>query len=286
MRKVKETSLFTYYQLESGSHLIRYDSLTKILEADHILKNGVGWRSYSKSRNSGHGGYHDGGWIADSIDNYLNKRREFTTRKQKIVAEARKQLSADKEFLQLVYKAKSAKRTYTPNRHGGVLSMPAYVTNQKDVFLKRKPGAKKATIDMAFQVGRLSNESYTQGFVGIVKTILMAQALGLNLNIDMFDSDVKGIDHSDAYTIVRVADSRKKLNMNDILLCSDRHFFDFTLFNSYSGASPVSDIDGYLSSARISRDLSPMYDVIGGNMYIEDEDKRETVSQIMKIARI
>lgn len=279
MKLLNRTDAFEYYQLDSGAKLVRHMRLSDALNCDIIYPNGLG--------------YNDGRWGNDEgrmnykrrrAQAYIEKRRILSNYKQRLIVKARKELSIDKEFLELVYKAKSAKRTYVPNKHGGVLSMPAYVTNSKDVFLKRKPGAKKVTIDMAFQVGRLSGENYEDGFVAILKTILMAQALNINLNIDMFDSDTAAITGGPSYTLIRVANSRKKLNMNDILLCSHSEFFDITLFNSYSASGNTNRIGTFLGGSRIKRDLGAMYDVIGGNMLIEDEDTKGTISHIMKIA--
>lgn len=273
MKKLNQTDEFEYYQLASGAKLVRFVNMTSILEHDRICDRdkSLGWRSRGRDL---------------YMEKYMDTRRQMNYKKRQIIRKAQKELSMDKDFLDLIYKAKTAKRKYTPNKHGGILSMPAYVTNSKEVFLKRKPGAKKSTIDMAFQVGRLSGENYTSGFVGIIKTILMAQALNINLNIDMFDSDTSAIGDEACYTIVRVADSRRKLNMNDILLCSDSNFFNFTLFNSYSASGNPYDIGSFLKSNRIKEDLSPMYDVIGGNMLSEDPEVKGTVSKLMKIASI
>lgn len=278
MKVIKKTDAFEYYQLNSGAKLVRHMRLSDALECDIIYPNGLGYNSRGYSSES-HMNYK-----RRRAEDYIRIRRTLSTKKHNLIVKARRELSFDKDFLELVYKAKSAKRTYSPNRHGGVLSMPAYVTNSKDVFLKRKPGAKKVTIDMAFQVGRLSGENYESGFVAILKTILMAQALNINLNIDMFDSDTAAIGGGASYTLVRVANSRKKLNMNDILLCSHSEFFDITLFNSYSASENTDRIGTFLSGSRIREDLGSMYDVIGGNMLIEDEDTKGTISHIMKIA--
>jgi hypothetical protein len=153
------------------------------------------------------------------------------------------------------------------------------------VFRRNTPGAKKATLDMAFQVGTFCGGDYTGSFVSILKTVLMCQALNINLNIDVFDSDVAGVGGGPAYIICNVAKSCEKLNFRKLLVSSHREFFSYSLFNGYSAAGQRTNIMGFLDEHRIARDLGSRYDVIGGNhLTLDDSEEQQLVSKILKIA--
>lgn len=264
MISINKTPGFEHYKLDSGAELLRFNSLSRILQCDIDHPRGLGG--------------HD--------PDYIRTRRQLTKYKKNLMKAARKDMAMDKDFLSLVYKSKTANKGYKPNMHGGNLSMPAYVTNSKELFMKRKPGVKRVTLDIAFQVGTLSGMSYEKGFIKILKTILMAQALNITLNIDMFDSDTKAIAGGDCYTIVRVVSSEKKLNMADILLCSIPQFFASTLFNSYNESKKAYNIGSFLSSDRIEKDLGGMYDVISGNMLTEGDEGKSMAFSMLKIASL
>lgn len=111
----------------------------------------------------------------------------------------------------------------------------------------------------------------------------MCQAMNISVNIDMFDSDTEALAAGSAYTLINVAKSDEKLNFKDILVASHEEFFRYTLFNSYSAGGPTRTIGTFLSNSRIINDLSPFYDVIGGNMISEQVKGKGMISQIIKI---
>ncbi len=264
-----------YTDTLSGAKLIRFDSLDDIL-----------W--YDVPENNPYGiGVRDLRHYEHAINHYLKYRHTITPYKQKIIEEARKNMSLDNEFLELVYKAKSSKREFKLNRFGGNLSMPHYASNSEKIFKKTKPGAKKVTLNLAFQVGTFRGQSYSDSFVKILKTILMCQAMNINVNIDMFDSDTDAIDYGPSYVICNVAKSSEKLNLRKILLCSHKEFFYYTLFNGYSASGKQKSIGTFLREERIIKDLSEKYDVIGGNTLLTSSniegDDRQLVSRILKI---
>lgn len=262
-----------YEQLHSGTHLVRFNDIQDMFYYDEYDNNpsGCGMKYLNDYTSN------------SAIDTYKKTRMIMTSSKRRIIAAANKSLERDKEFLELVYKAKSAKRNFKQNKFGGNLSMVHYVTNADKIFKKNSPGAKKATLNMAFQVGIFSGQDYTASFVKILKVIFMAQAFGINLNIDMFDSDVRGIDHRDGYVICNVARSTEKLSLRKVLACSHKEFFHYTLFNGYSAAGMPTGISGYLSDNTIKEDLSEFYDVIGGNTLNPEVENNELISRILKI---
>lgn len=262
--------------LASGARLIRYDNLEDIFFYDERKNNpdGLGFEWCNTSYSDMH----------SSITRYKRDRRILTESKLKLIAKAQENLSQDKEFLDLVYKAKSAKRAFKLNKFGGNLSMAHYASNNEKVFKKNKEGAKKQTLNMAFQVGTFAGGNYEQSFQRIIKTIMMCQAMNINVSIDMFDSDTSAINSGPSYVICNVCKASEKLNLRNILAASHSMFFHFTLFNGYSGSDSQYHIGTFLSQERIIRDLAPMYDVVGGNLLInENSEDREMVSKILKI---
>lgn len=255
--------------LPSGHTLVRFDNLAELFWYDEYDNNPNGI-----SIRRGHDETH-----------YKNVRNIMTPQKAAIITKARKDLTVDKEFLKLVYKAKSDKRGYEMSKFGGILSIPHYSRQEDKMFKKSKVGEKKATLNMCFQVGTMMGGDYQGSFVSIIKTILMAQALNISLNIDMFDSDTAAIEGG-GYVICNVAKSTSKLNMKSILACSHEQFFSYSLFNGYSASGKQRHIGGFLSQGTIVRDLSERYDIIGGNMLksAQDGDGGAMMSKILKIA--
>lgn len=260
-------------RLPSGRTLIRFNELHELFWYDEAENNPGG---ISVSRTS-----------AEYIENYKKNRGILTKKKEAIIAKARKDLIVDKDFLKLVYKAKSDKRGYEISKFGGILSMPRYSRGEDKMFKKPKVGEKKVTLNMAFQVGTMMGGDYQGSFVSIIKTILMAQAMNISLNIDMFDSDRRGCPGG-GYIICNVAKSSQKLNLKNILACSHEEFFSYSLFNGYSAAQYPGEysISRFLSTHEITRDLSSHYDIIGGNMLRgrEDVPGSPMMSTILKIA--
>lgn len=265
-----------FKQLESGRKLVRFDNIQDIFWYDNPENNPSGITIRDE----------DPEQYFKRNKLYFNQRNILTKRKRQIIDKAMKSMSTDKEFLEIVYKAKSVKRAYKLNRFGGNLSMPHYVTNSEKIFKKGRPGAKKVTLDMAFQVGTFVGHDYESSFVNILKTILMCQAMNINVNIDMFDSDSTGINNKDSYVICNVAKSYEKLDLKKILTCSHREFFNVTLFNGYSASGEFGHISGFLEEYKLQEDLSPMYDVIGGNTLSnpgETDEQQDMINRILKI---
>jgi hypothetical protein len=269
--------------LPSGRTLIRFNELHELFWYDEYENNP---RGISVQRNMSRlpdGKMQDHQYVTQ----YKRERSLLNERKNKIIQRARKELTVDKDFLTLVYKAKSDKRGFEMSKFGGILSMPHYARGEDKMFKKSKVGEKKITLNMAFQVGTMCGGDYTGSFVAIMKTILMAQALNISLNIDMFDSD-RGAPVGGGYVICNVAKSSAKLNLKNILACSHPEFFNVSLFNGYSASSRgCGSINGFLSQHEIVRDLSSHYDIIGGNM-LHGETSHNTggamMSKILKIA--
>lgn len=264
---------FDIVQLESNRRLIRFGDLEDLFYFD-ILKNnpfGLGMR-----------GLQNGSFGLE--DSYLHDRVRITSGKQRILELAQKDMKLDKDFLDLVYKAKSEKREYKMNKHGGNISMPHYASNADKIFKQGKPGAKKQTLNIAFQVGTFVGQNYEDAFTRIVKTVLMCQAMNIALNIDVFDSDVDAIEGG-GYVISNVIKSSEKLNLRKLLACSHPEFFNGSLFNGYSALGEPGFIGGFLPESTITKDLSRFYDVIGGNMLMDKkkDEKYEMVNTILKI---
>lgn len=284
-------SNFIYKTLDSGSKLIRFNSLHDIFEFDEFDKNPRGL-GFVTDATKPYGSDMDG-WDSNirhshdstSVKRYKEERNILTPKKQQLILKAQKDLSVDKEFLELVYKAKSEKREFKLNKFGGNLSMPHYASNNDKIFKKSQPGAKKQTLNMAFQVGTFSDGNYEESFIRILKTILMCQAMNIAVNIDVFDSDTKAIGNRNGYVICNVAKSSEKLNFKNILAASHDEFFSLTLFNGYSASGCQSRIGTFLSESLIKRDLAPMYDVIGGNLLLDgfEGEQKQLVSKILKI---
>lgn len=265
---------YTYKVLPSGSGLVRFESAEDMFYYDLPSNNPMGYKNEK--------------YREHAVQRYFKDRYIMSSRKLALIESAKKELEMDKDFIGLVYKAKSAKRNYSKSKFGGNLNIARFASQQEKVFDRLTPGAKKITIDMAFQVGTFSGDNYENSFKNIIKTILMAQALGINLNIDMFDSDIYGHKGRNGYIICNVAKAEEKLDLRKILVASHSEFFWYSLFQGYGAASDDDSysIYGYLSTSRIKDDLGPMYDVIGGNMQDvanDQEGKKELVSKILKI---
>ena len=267
--------------LDSGAELVRFDNLQDIFWYDDPQNSPSGIRIKEMLE---HADSHE--YYMKSHETYFKERRILTKEKQSIIDKASKNMQMDREFLELVYKAKSVKREYRLNRFGGNLSMAHYASNSEKIFKKGRPGAKKVTLNMAFQVRVFSGGNYADSFVKILKTILMCQAMGISVNIDMFDSDTRAIDGGDSYVICNVAKSHEKLNLKSILTSSHPEFFHCSLFNGYGASGKAYHIGTFLNESKIRRDLGSMYDVIGGNTLTEvgeDDEQKELISRILKI---
>ena len=121
----------------SGARLIRFDSPEDLFYYED-----------PKHNTQLLGGHYNGG----NAKKYLRDRYAMTPKKQDIIIRAQQELKHDKEFLDLIYKAKSAKRSYTYKKAGGALSIPKYAIGDEKLFKRMTPGAKKQTLNMAFQV--------------------------------------------------------------------------------------------------------------------------------------
>lgn len=274
MVKDKPTTLVE--NTASGATLVRFNSLKDLFWYDIIKNNvsGISIKSYNSTLE-----------YERNLSRYFKERSILTARKQEIIKKAMKSLKTDKDFIELVYKAKSIKRKQVLNKFGGNLSMPHYASNSEKIFNKGVLGAKKATLDIAFQVGTFSGRDYENSFISIIKTILMCQAMNISVNIDMFDSDTSAI-QGGAYVICNVLNSREKLNLKNILTCSHIEFFNCSLFNGYSASGKQRHIGTFLPERTIIKDLSDRYDIIGGNTIREvgeNKEQREMISRILKI---
>ena len=263
-------------RLASGTTLVRFNTLHDLYWYDELENNptGIGLT---------------GGWGDEPKLNaaYKKARGILSQHKIDLINKARKELSVDKEFLKIVYKAKSERRGYEMSKFGGILSMPRYSRGEDKMFKKAKVGDKKITLNMSFQVGTMLGGDYQESFIAIIKTILMAQAMKISLNIDMFDSDTRAI-RGGGYVICNVAKSTEKLNLKNILACSHQEFFNYSLFNGYTASGNHARIGTFLSQGQIVGDLSENYDIIGGNMLNEgaqyDQTGSPMMSKILKIA--
>ena len=266
-----EKPIVKVLDLPSGSTLIRFDSLSDAFYYDDAQNNptGIGVRYFSDK--------------SEYVQSYFKNRNILTPYKRNLIEKAQKQMSLDQDFLKLVYKGKSQKRKFDLNKFVGQLSMTQYAVGAEKQFQRGVPGAKKQTLNLAFQVGTFIGGNYSESFVKILKVILMCQAMNISVNIDMFDSDTEALRAGYAYTLINVAKSNEKLNFKEILVASHEEFFKYTLFNSYSAGGPVRSIGTFLSQSRITKDLSPFYDVIGGNMISEQIQGEGMISQIIKI---
>ena len=259
-----------YKILQSGAHFVRFDCLSDIFYYDNALNNPLGL------------GMHN----IHHLDSYFKERSILTADKKKIITRAQKEMSLDKEFLELVYKGKSLKREFTLNKFVGNLSIPHFAMQNDKIFKKSQPGAKKQVLNMAFQVGTFCGGNYGESFVGILKTILMCQAMNISVNIDMFDSDTRAINNEASYVIVNVAKSSEKLNFRAILAASHEEFFRVSLFNGYSASGKQKQIGTFLSQSRIIQDLGPFYDIIGGNILLDQGGHGHSNPMVSKILKI
>ena len=267
--------IVTKLKLESGSKLVRFSDIQDAYWYDNPENNpfgisirGLRQRSSSDRR---------------QLDQYFKERSILTQEKIDIMNKAKSEFQRDPEFLKLVYKGKSLKRKFEINKFVGNLSIVDYAKGADKIFKKSVPGAKKQTLNMAFQVGTFVGGNYVDAFTRILKTIMMCQAMNINVNIDVFDSDVSGIDGGLGYCIINVAKSSEKINFIKILTASHEEFFRYTLFNGYSAYGDPRDthINGFIGTNRITKDLGPMYDVIGGNLL--NNESNEMLSKILKI---
>lgn len=265
-----EKPIVKYVTLPSGSRLIRFSSLTDIYYYDEYSNNPSGISIHNSDEYS--------------IKEYKRSRLMLDSRKQAIIQKAQKEMSLDQDFLKLVYKGKSQKRKFELNKFVGNLSMVQYAMGSDKMFARMVPGAKKQTLNLAFQVGTFMGGNYEGSFIKILKTIMMCQAMNISVNIDMFDSDTEAIGYQNSYVMVNIAKSSEKLNFKEILAASHSQFFNYTLFNGYSASGCQKHIGTFLDRTLIVRDLGPMYDVIGGNLLVTSEaGKNEMVSKILKI---
>lgn len=216
-------------------------------------------------------------------NNYINERLILTDNKLKLIETVNKNLNADKDFLDLVHKGKSNKRKFDLNKFCGNLSIVDYSKQSDKIFKKNNIQAKKKVINIAIQVGTFINGNYSDSFEKILKLILSAQALNINLNVDLFDSDTRAISGIDrAYILVNMSKSSEKLNLRNVLIGSHYEFFRGSLFNGYSASDKkLNRIGTFVSSYKISDDLGPYYDVIGGNLL---SDSNTMVSKLIKIS--
>lgn len=221
-----------------------------------------------------------------NLKTYFTQRFILTKEKENLIDKVKRNLSIDKSFLDIIHKAKTEKRNYDKNKFCGNLSIVDYAKQNDKMFSKQIPGKKKQTLNLAFQVGTFCDGNYVESFTKILKTVLMCQALGIHLNIDMFDSDNKRAGGGNGYIIINVAKSYKKLNFVELLTAMHREFFNYTLFNGYVAMNKDSVTGGFLDEDTIVSDLSDRYDIIGGNMLNEGIEKDEMVSRILKISNI
>ena len=263
----------------SGKKIIRFDKLNDLLWYDRLENNpnGVGVRRELY-----------GGELPEFTKKYIKERFLISKNKSRILSEARQNLAVDKDFQELIHKSKSDKRKAIQNKYGGSFLPTEYAKNSDYMFERYIPGKKATTINMAFQVGVLQGGNYSSGFVKILKTILMAQAMNIRVNIDMFDSDTTAVPGG-GYIIVNLARSTEKVDFNKLLISFHEEFFNYTLFNGYSAQdlNKMYNIGTFLNTNQITKDLNPYYEVIGGNFLPNPEENSETnamISQLFKIA--
>lgn len=218
------------------------------------------------------------------VKSYIQNRFKLNSYKLSVIEKAKKNLQQDPEFLKLIHKAKSDKRSYVKNKFSGNFSPVDFARQEEKVFNRQAPGKKSSTLNLAFQVGTFMDYDYEGSFEKILKTVLMCQSLGVKLNIDVFDSDTTGCGGNPGYIIVNVAKSCNKLNFSELFAFSHKEFFDYTLFNGYLQIKQNSRIGTFLDKETIVNDLGSHYDIIGGNMLTKERD--EMVSSIIKIANL
>ena len=256
---------FLYTTLLSGAKLLRFDCLEDLFYFDDIEVNpdGLGMENI------------------DFYNDYFTNRFTLNTAKIEVLQNAQKEISMDEEFLRIIYRGKTSKRSFVKDKFIGNLSVPAYSSGSDKIFQRMMPGAKKQTLNMAFQVGILSC-NYAENFKKILKTILVCQAMGISLNIDMYDSDTLAIDGCPSYVIVNVAKSCEKLDFRQLMACYHEEFFSVSLFNGYSGSGSQYQIGTFLPENSIIRDLADKYDILGGSMRSGIENE-EMINKLLKI---
>jgi len=261
--------------LDSGNLLMRFDNLYDIYFYDDP-KNAVGLKST---------GYEQSYYV-DS--DYFTDRTILTENKKYILRKAEKELNADRDFLSLIHSGKTAKRKMELNKFSGNVSIVDYAKQSDKVFKKRVEGKKSKTLNIAFQVGTFTDESYDKSFITILKLILSCQALKISLNIDVFDSDTDafGEERESGYTIVNVAKASNKINLVNLFAFSHEDFFRYTLFNSYLAYGQSSEIGTFLEEEIIISDLKDRYDIIGGNMVNKELSEDSTITRVLKIANL
>ena len=259
---IKPNVLFT--TLPSGAYLLRFDSIGDLFYYDdrEVNPHGLGMRHLTEY--------------------YLKNRFTLGPTQRRLIERAKSELVKDKDFLRLVYKGKSSKRTPLKDKFIGNLSIPEYAAGSDKIFQRMAPGAKKQTLNLAFQVGILQSGNYEASFVKILKTILICQAMNINVNIDMFDSDTEAIGGRSSYIIVNVIKSCEKIDFRKLLICSHEQFFYTSLFNGYSASGKQKKIGHFLPRHAIIEDLACKYDIIGGNMR-GDIENPDMISEVLKI---
>lgn len=263
-------------QADSGRTIIRFEDLYDACYwdyRDNKDKHGLNCSGCDHERGSG-------------IDYYMKNRFTLTSDKIKLLERVQKNLVIDTDFQNLIHKAKTTKRSVNKNKFAGNLSIVDFAKQNEKMFSRQIPGAKKSTLNLAFQVGTFANGNYEESFEKIIKTILMCQALNISLNIDLFDSDTEALAGYSGYTIINVAKSYKKLNFAELLVFSHEQFFHYTLFNSYLQLGKNSWIGTFLDERQIIDDLGSKYDIIGGNMVNKELDEDDMVSRVIKIANL
>lgn len=264
---------FKINMLPSGSMFIRFADLEDAYYYDDPSLNptGIGIRRITDH------------YEEDHVSKYMRERSIMTPEKYKIIEDVKKEVESDRSFLELIYKSKSEKRKYVLNKFVGNLSIVDYARHSDKLFNRLMPGAKKQTLNLAFQVGTFLGGNYNESFKKIIKTIMTCQALNIALNIDMFDSDTNAVKGCPSYVMINVACSSEKINYKKIMATSYREFFTYTLFNGYSASGRHNRIGTFLSQSTIMSDLGPYYDVIGGNMLTDNEGM---TSKVLKIGGI
>lgn len=274
-------------QLPSGRRLVRFTELVEIFEYDAPKYQTIGLGHFRALRSmtvSSESEQQEKIILSD----YFSNRFVMTPRKKNLMDRAKKEMFLDVDFQRLVYEAKSTKTELHHNKFGGNLNIPAFAKQEKKIFTKRQVGKASRTIDIAFQSGMFTDTN----FVKIIKLVRMCQEMNIHVNIDAFDSDTGAL--SGGYVIVRVISSHEKLDFNKLLACSFNTFFNFTLFNGYTGyfENPftresreiLKNIHAFQPTENILEDLSPKYDIIlGVTGGIDRENLDSDVVNILQI---
>lgn len=268
----------------NGRTVIRFEDLYDACYWDYLPNQEKHNLSSSGTQYAHDDNYSDND--TNSISYYMKNRFTLTEKKKNILDKVQRNLKIDKDFQNLIHKAKTEKRAVQKNKFVGNLSIVDFAKQNEKMFERQLPGAKKSTLNLAFQVGTFAGGDYEESFTKIIKTVLMCQALGVSLNIDTFDSDTRACAGNRGYTIINVAKSYKKLNFAELLIFSHEAFFRYTLFNSYLQLKRNSRIRTFLDEYEIVKDLGDRYDIIGGNMINKELDSDDMVSRVIKIANL